>query len=929
MVIDWGEGSSETYSYPAGSTSYTQTHQYLDDNPTATASDIYGITVTVTDDDTGVDTATTTVTANNVEPIITANGSVIDENGVATVSGSITDPGSQDTFTVVIDWGEGSPETHSYPAGSKSYSQTHQYLDDNPTGTASDIYGITVTVTDDDTGVDTATTTVTVHNVAPVITAGGSVIDENGVATVSGTITDPGSQDSFTVVIDWGEGSPETYSYPAGSTSYSQTHQYPDDNPTGTASDVYDITVTVTDDDTGVDTATTTVTVNNVAPVITASGSVIDENGVATVSGDITDPGSQDTFTVVIDWGEGSPETYSYPAGSKSYSQTHQYLDDNPTGTASDIYGITVTVTDDDTGVDTATTTVTVNNVAPIITAGGSVIDESGVATVSGYITDPGSQDTFTVVIDWGEGSPETYSYPAGSKSYSQTHQYLDDNPTATASDIYGITVTVTDDDTGVDTATTTVTVNNVAPIITAGGSVIDENGVATVSGSITDPGSQDTFTVVIDWGEGSPETYSYPAGSKSYSQTHQYLDDNPTGTASDTYNVTVTVTDDDGGEGSATTTVTVNNVTPIITASGSVIDENGVATVSGDITDPGSQDTFTVVIDWGEGSPETYSYPAGSKSYSQTHQYLDDNPTATASDIYGITVTVTDDDTGVDTATTTVTVNNVAPVLGPITVPLAPLPVGSEVIATADFADTGIQDTHTAVWDWGDGTISTATISEANGSGIITGTHAYASEGVYTIKVTLTDDDGGSDTSVFFYDVVFLPDGTFVTGGGWIASPEGAYASDQSLTGKVHFGFVVRSRRSKGTTTYSGETQVQLRAGNRNFQSTSYDSLVFEKSTATYSGSGTLDGAGDYGFTVTVIDVGDSGDGGSSPKKGGGKGGKGGGGTTASDTSDTFRIKIWDKVTLEVIYDSQPGASDDADPTTPLGGGSIVIHKG
>jgi hypothetical protein len=43
---------------------------------------------------------------------------------------------------------------------------------------------------------------------------------------------------------------------------------------------------------------------------------------------------------------------------------------------------------------------------------------------------------------------------------------------------------------------------------------------------------------------------------------------------------------------------------------------------------------------------------------------------------------------------------------------------------------------------------------------------------------------------------------------------------------------------------------------------------------------------------------------------------------------SDKFRIKIWDKATGEVIYDNQLGESDNADPTTALQGGSIVIHK-
>ena len=42
----------------------------------------------------------------------------------------------------------------------------------------------------------------------------------------------------------------------------------------------------------------------------------------------------------------------------------------------------------------------------------------------------------------------------------------------------------------------------------------------------------------------------------------------------------------------------------------------------------------------------------------------------------------------------------------------------------------------------------------------------------------------------------------------------------------------------------------------------------------------------------------------------------------------DKFRIKIWDKGSGGVVYDNQMGASDTADPTTAIAGGSIVIHS-
>jgi hypothetical protein len=39
--------------------------------------------------------------------------------------------------------------------------------------------------------------------------------------------------------------------------------------------------------------------------------------------------------------------------------------------------------------------------------------------------------------------------------------------------------------------------------------------------------------------------------------------------------------------------------------------------------------------------------------------------------------------------------------------------------------------------------------------------------------------------------------------------------------------------------------------------------------------------------------------------------------------------MKIWNKTTGAVVYDSQMGASDAADPTLPVGaGGSVIVQK-
>src|SRR5207249_499383 len=137
--------------------------------------------------------------------------------------------------------------------------------------------------------------------------------------------------------------------------------------------------------------------------------------------------------------------------------------------------------------------------------------------------------------------------------------------------------------------------------VLTPSASSIDENGTLTLNGSFTDPDAADTHTVVIAWGPGEgTTTLNLAAGVTTFSTSHLYPDDNPTGTASDAYPITVTVTDDDGGSGSGGTAVTVNNVAPSITSlsqTATAITEGGWVTISGTFTDPGTQDGFTVTV--------------------------------------------------------------------------------------------------------------------------------------------------------------------------------------------------------------------------------------------------------------------------------------------------------------------------------------------
>jgi hypothetical protein len=251
---------------------------------------------------------------------------------------------------------------------------------------------------------------------------------------------------------------------------------------------------------------------------------------------------------------------------------------------------------------------------------------------------------------------------------------------------------------------------------------------------------------------------------------------------------------------------------------------------------------------------------------------------------------------------------------------------INEEINFTLIYTDPGIfSGNYTIDWDWGDGTSSSwihdsvlCPIDEIEQLTVctVTGSHTYvaADPNVYTVGVVVTakedDEDDRSSKPVSLFVVTYDPNAGFVTGGGWIDSPPGAcdfgdYCTENTI-GKASFGFV--SKYKKGKSTPDGNTEFQFKAGDLNFHSDSHDWLVIAGHKAMYKGTGTINGSGDYGFLLSAIDA----------------------KLTPSTDVDLFRIQIKDKDNGDaVVYDNMMGKDENADPTTAIGGGSIVIHKG
>jgi len=231
------------------------------------------------------------------------------------------------------------------------------------------------------------------------------------------------------------------------------------------------------------------------------------------------------------------------------------------------------------------------------------------------------------------------------------------------------------------------------------------------------------------------------------------------------------------------------------------------------------------------------------------------------------------------------------------IVTPAIPVLVNAPMLASAAFADADPAGTHSATWDWGDATLIVGTVAEAFGSGVASGTHAYASPGLYPLDLTVTDNDDGSALGEkgFQYVAVYDPAAGGITGGGTFESPAGAYTANPAATGSAIV--VINANYQSGENVPRGATSFRFHSANLVFESAGYDWLIVRGSQAFLQGSGLLNG-GPCKFLVAIKNTGGS-------------------------PSTALRFEFWDDT--GVLYDSQPGYPTPADPTTPLSGNVTI----
>lgn len=174
-----------------------------------------------------------------------------------------------------------------------------------------------------------------------------------------------------------------------------------------------------------------------------------------------------------------------------------------------------------------------------------------------------------------------------------------------------------------------------------------------------------------------------------------------------------------------------------IMAKAGSTV-EGGMAEISGTVSANYAKAPFVMEADWGDGVKEPVNFPAGTVNFVVKHKYLDDDAKDKPSRDYEVKLSVKDQANRLASVVTKVTVTNVSPA---VFIPDKSIRLDEAYYYQGSFQDPGT-DSWTASVDYGEsGGFEAVTVASDKTFSL---SHVYNESGQYTVKVRISDDDGG-----------------------------------------------------------------------------------------------------------------------------------------------------------------------------------------
>ncbi|KAA0008454.1 MAG: PKD domain-containing protein, partial [Thermoplasmata archaeon] len=363
---------------------------------------------------------------------------------------------------------------------------------------------------------------------------------------------------------------------------------------------------------------------------------------------------------------------------------------------------VTLLITDNDGAIATITKNITLTNVPPVADFVWQPTNPTDLDKVQFTST---SYDSDGIIVNY------TWNFGDGSVAYgiNVTHRFIDDGT-------YNVTLVITDDDGVTATITKNITIANVPPVADF---VWQPTNPTDLDEIIFDAyPSYDSDGKIVKW------QWDLGDGNKSSGRIvrHKYA-------VNGLYKVKLTIVDDDGATVTKTKSIMVSNIPP-------------VANFTWQPTNPTDLDKvlFTSTSYDSDGTIVNYTWQFGDNTTAYgmnvTHLFANDGT-------YNVTLVIIDDDGAIATITKSIVISNIKPKALFTFSPKHPQEKKKiKFDASMSYDRDGNIVNYT--WHFDDGTTA---------YGIVV-YHKFAKKGVYDINLTVTDDDGATNSIISAIEV-------------------------------------------------------------------------------------------------------------------------------------------------------------------------------